>query len=541
MTEIDEGTGTECYYPVVLGVFSVTDKMRGGSGKTPWLVLLALGVAIAAIQIASGAYSAEFDGYPDEAGQFVSGLLVYDYLTQLPHGNPVDWAAQYYLHYPQIGLGRWPPGFALSEALWWLVARPSRWSSLVLVGAFVWVAAAVFYGLARRIASSWIALSATLLLIAAPAVASSFCTVMADAPCLLASVLVLEFTVRLMERPSGGPIWRIAVTLALALMMKGSALLLIPIPLTAFLIATKQRSKYLLGLGIGVVLVVAAAAGLYWANPTIFDAMRWIAGASTLIPWEGKLALHLAGYGVDVLAAIGAYFALVRRRPAAVVAALALASIVLLSLGLRAMQEPRHWIILIPAIVLLALEAISQLANSRARLALMGVLALAFFPYDLRRQHAEGYDAMAAKIKLPSRMLISSTSGGEGPWIAAIAVREKRPASVVVRASKVLAASGWNGEGYRLLTDSGDQVLIRLDELGIDTVIVQQAAGLKAPPHQQLLQAAISGSRAWGPVETGVGAFYQWSRLKPPEVPRKALEIELNSPFLKKVRESSSR
>jgi hypothetical protein len=42
-------------------------------------------------------------------------------------------------------------------------------------------------------------------------------------------------------------------------------------------------------------------------------------------------------------------------------------------------------------------------------------------------------------------------------------------------------------------------------------------------------------------VETGVGAFYQWSRLKPPEAPRKALEIELNSPFLKKVRESSSR
>ena len=521
----------------MLGVFPVSDKMPAESLKTRLLMLLALAIAIVTIQITSGAYSAEFDGHTDEAGQFVSGLLVYDYLTHLPKGNPIDWAAKYYLHYPQIGLGRWPPGFAISEALWWLVWHPSRWSSLFLVGTFTWMAAAIFYGLARRIASIWVALAACIVLIATPAVASSYCTVMADAPCLLASVLVLAFTVRLMETPSKALILQTAAVLLLALLMKGSALCLVPIPLLALVITSRSRTKYLLGLAIAFLLSAGAIAGLHFLNPALFLALRGISGASTLVPWQGDLALHLIGYGFDLIAAIGVYIAVVSRRPIALAAALAVVSIVFVSYGLRAMQEPRHWIILIPALLLLALESSSRLGTTRARFALLCLVGMAFFPFQLRRQHAEGFRTLAAKMQLPSRMLISSSGIGEGPWIAAITLREKRPASVVVRATKALASMGWNGEGYRLLTDSSAKVLTRLDELGIDTVIVHEPPGTTSPPHQRLLQEAMSASDAWQPAQTGIASFHQWARVKPPGVPRKPLEIELNSPFLRRVSE----
>ena len=144
---------------------------------------------------------------------------------------------------------------------------------------------------------------------------------------------------------------------------------------------------------------------------------------------------------------------------------------------------------------------------------------------------------MAAKIRLPSRMLISSATFGEGPWIAAVALREKRPASVVIRATKVLASMGWNGEDYRLLVDSPRAILTRLDELGVDVVVVHSPAGEAAPSHQTLLLTALSGNDAWQAIGTGVVSFQQWSRVKPPAVPRKPLEIELNSTFVPAIHE----
>ena len=331
--------------------------------KARWIVSLALGLAIAAMQIVSGAYRAEFDAHPDEAGQFVSGLMVHDYLTRLPSGNPLAWATGYYLHYPRIAIGRWPPGFAMSEAIEWLVWPPSRWSAIALVGAFVWAAAAVFHRLASRIASPVTALAASLLLIAAPVVAFSYSTVMADAPCLLASVLILDTTARLMERFRPALLWRCAAILLLALLMKGTALCLLPVPFVALLAQHKDRGKLMRRAGVAALIAAIAGAAIYVARPNVIHALRSLAGANSGLGWRGDLALHLVGYGFDLLALIGVWFAIAHKRPVALAAASALVLILIVSLGLRAMQEPRHWIILIPPILLLAIESLSQLAT----------------------------------------------------------------------------------------------------------------------------------------------------------------------------------
>ena len=513
------------------------DLMLPGTLKARWIVVLALALAIAAIQIVSGAYSAEFDAHPDEAGQFVSGLMVYDYLTQLPSGNPLAWATRYYLHYPRIAIGRWPPGFAISEAIGWLAWPPSRWSAIALVGAFVWAAAVVFHRLASRIASPVIALAASLLLIAVPVVALSYSTVMADAPCLLASVLILDTTTRLMERFRPALLWRCAAILLLALLMKGTALCLLPVPLVALLAQHEDHRKRWRLAGIATLFAAISFAAIWLAYPDVFQTLRALAGANLGLPWSGDLALHLVGYGFDLLAVIGIWFAVAHKRPVALAAAAALVSILTVSLGLRAMQEPRHWIILIPPILLLAIESISHLATTRMRLAVLSLTALAFFPFHISWQHSAGYRAMAAKIRLPSRMLISSATLGEGPWIAAVALREKRPASVVIRATKVLASMGWNGENYRLLVDTPSEVLTRLDELGINVIVVHSPAGAAAPPHQILLLNALAGSDAWQATATGVDSFQQWSRVKPPAAARKPLEIGLSTTFVPTIHE----
>ena len=61
------------------------------------------------MQIWVGAYRTERGNFPDEAGHFMNGMLVRDYLTDGLGENPMQFARQYYLNYPKIAPGMWPP------------------------------------------------------------------------------------------------------------------------------------------------------------------------------------------------------------------------------------------------------------------------------------------------------------------------------------------------------------------------------------------------------------------------------------------------
>ena len=73
----------------------------------------------------------------------------------------------------------------------------------------------------------------------------------------------------------------------------------------------------------------------------------------------------------------------------------------------------------------------------------------------------------------------------------------RRPTSVVIRASKALVSEGWNGENYHLLTKTPEEIETRLDELGIEAVIVDTEAQQKIPLHQLLLEQTVKGSETW--------------------------------------------
>ena len=73
------------------------------------VVFCALFLAVIAAQITAGAYHGERDNYSDEAAHFMNGLLVRDYLRDGLGQSPVKFAEEYYLSYPKIAPGMWPP------------------------------------------------------------------------------------------------------------------------------------------------------------------------------------------------------------------------------------------------------------------------------------------------------------------------------------------------------------------------------------------------------------------------------------------------
>src|SRR5581483_5919113 len=90
------------------------------------LGVLALFTVITAIQFASGAYHSDFDADYDEASHAVSSLVVHDYLVHGLGTNPIAFAEDYYVHYPKVAIGHWPPVFYGSEALWMVAFGRSR-------------------------------------------------------------------------------------------------------------------------------------------------------------------------------------------------------------------------------------------------------------------------------------------------------------------------------------------------------------------------------------------------------------------------------
>ena len=109
---------------------------------------IALVLAVVLLQIESGAYRSDFDANDDEPGHVVSSLMIRDYFASGWHVSPLRFAEEYYIHYPRVAIGHWPPGFHSCEAVWMLAFGRNRTAMLSFVAAaeaalilsvFVWL------------------------------------------------------------------------------------------------------------------------------------------------------------------------------------------------------------------------------------------------------------------------------------------------------------------------------------------------------------------------------------------------------------------
>ncbi len=101
------------------------------------------------LQWLTGAFTAEFSGYPDEASHYMSGLLVHDYVAAGLPAGPMKFAQNFYLHYPYLAIGHWPPFFYAIEGAWMLLFSPARVSVMQLMALITTLLALATYRLAH--------------------------------------------------------------------------------------------------------------------------------------------------------------------------------------------------------------------------------------------------------------------------------------------------------------------------------------------------------------------------------------------------------
>ena len=485
------------------------------------------------VQVSGGAYTAEFDGYPDEASHFMTGLMIRDFLVQLPYRNPVQWAEQYYVHYPRVAFGHWPPLFHFVEGVWWLLLPPSRVTAMLLIGLIGLAAAVCFYRIARKVAAPPLALFTACLLVATPVFQNGAGQVMSELPSLLPGVLFLDALIRFLERRSKGVAVELGIYAGLTLLVKGTGVSLFPAPFLALLFAGSWRSATR-AIVVSVIALVTVSAAWYVLQGSARDLVLTWAGIDWSLPWSVAPGIRLAGAGCAALAVLGMCTLLEKRTPVAAASAAVVLLTAVTSFFLRAMSEPRHWILALPGILLLSLVCIRRMLEMRSAwlryttAAVAATAALVLFPWTHYKQQPVGYEQFAEQIKQPARMLVSAASPSrEGSWIVLASLREPRPSSVIVRSTKSLARLSFNARHYRSLIETREKTEERLDRLGIQTVILDE---FRPPPkvllHHVLLRETVASSSSWKQCAKS-GPLSAYCRVKPPRFEPEPLTIDL--------------
>jgi len=487
-----------------------------------WLCFFA---AALGLQRYDNAFSGEFGSYPDEAAHYVTGLMFHDYFASLHFFSPVQFAENFYVHYPKVGIGHWPPFFYVLQGIWTLIFSTSRTSVMFLMAALAALFAFVLYLVLKEKLGGTVSFAAGIVLLALPAVQAQSAMVMADIPVALFSLLAAMSFGRFLDTERSFDVLAFGVFSAIAIMTKGSAFALALLPLIAIPLSRKWRLFRRLSLWGSAGIVLAVCGPWYWftrrmqagawnhANPV----MKYSLAAVPFYLWQ---SVKIMGWGLLILGAIGVVI-IVRqllRSPetgkpeengmwAAMIGLFAGA--VTLPCIIPTGLEDRYLLPAVPVAVAFAVAgakyAVSQVSPRRAQPAATAALLIIVFVatgLSFPRTRPHGYRTVARTLVSNPRLrhsviLICSDADGEGMLVSEIAMLDYRPDHVVLRAGEVLARSDWNGSNYRLLLTSTSQIRAYMDSIPVSAVVIDGSvpnSSLKA--HQTLLQRTVASDAA---------------------------------------------
>jgi Dolichyl-phosphate-mannose-protein mannosyltransferase len=472
----------------------------------------------------SHAFTSELSGESDEAAHYVTSLLVRDYVAQGFPGTPLHYASNYYLHYPKIGIGHWPPLLYTLEAGWMLLFGDSRASGLLLILTMsVGIAFLLYRTIVREFGSYWAGAAAGALYLCIPVIQMYGRMIMADMPVAFFTVLATLIWAEFMTTGSRGAALRFGLCSAAAILTKGNGYALVFVPPVAILITRRWRLlvNRSLWLAVALIGVLTVPWNLYTRKlivPTLqhpFGPQFFLQGSAYYL----ENLLLLPGLAITALALIGLTVKVILPMKSGVAPLWASAAALLVGNQLfhslvPAGFERRYLLGSVAILVLFMAAGIDWLASwvrigrmrRRDTVAILAALVAAVFflnVFYIPTKRAYGFDEVARDILnnpafAHSRILCSSGGDGEGLLIAEIAGREHpRPNHIVVRASQVLARMGWNGQHYRLLVHTPEDVERVLADIPADIVVVDRTPELWFPPHQQLLLETLHRDPRW--------------------------------------------
>jgi hypothetical protein len=465
-------------------------------------VLLGL---VVTLQVAGGAYASGFGGYPDEPAHVVTSLMVRDFIAGLDFHHPLQFAQQYYLHYPKVAIGHWPPVFYGALGIWFLIFDASRGTALMFIAVVAAATASIIYLTGKRLIGRSAGVLAAALFVASPLVQESSGRVMTEHLSTLGMLVSTLCFARFARAGRIGDGLAFGAIAAVAILTHANAWALGFVP--GITIALTNRWHLLRRPGLWLAAVPVLVFCVPWYVLTLHMAEDGLlAGGSrfwTQAPDFGRSIYAALGFAVLLFASIGLWTTRAQIMGRAEVAnewaslAGLAAAAFLLHCIIPTGADTRYMVAVVPSIVLFSaagIDAIAQRFSGRRsmnvfRIGLSLALTAAFcmesfaLPLQLRN---EGYailvrDVEARVFGAPQVWLVSSDSTGEGCLVAEVALQEGRSKSYVLRGKTILAGGDWLWNNTEDRFDTSEKLATLLDELPVTIVVIDD----RVPPEQQ--------------------------------------------------------
>ena len=487
-----------------------------GRGRSIGLFLAVMALSIA-LQWEGGAYRVALGEHGDEPAHFVTGLMVRDWVAAGFPRPAIRYAEDYYLHYPRVAFGHWPPMFYIFQAAWELVFPPSGAGVLLLIAVLTAVFCLRTAHAVERYAAGWAGPPAALLLLAMPPVIIYSRMIMAE---VLLSWLCLEAVLAFAEWMDA-PGWRAAGLFAFwataACLTKVTAVWLAPMVALAILFSGRwkllaEKSLWCAGLTVAILTLpwyFLAPGALHQASPDDTGIAITAGKPVSLmrLPHRLKEAAELFGIvikwmGPILLAAFYGMWSFWRRgRAIGSAAAASLAGMMLMRFSVLATGfEDRTVMPLVAPLLVCAAGAIPLMTRFPvASVAALAAFASANLLTTLPKQDVPVESAVVASMRPEYKdavLMVASDAFHEGAFIAAIATGESpRPGHTVLRASKILARATWNANRYTLLTRDTVESMALIERIPVGLLVMESDPRRWKRPHMKLLARTIAAHR----------------------------------------------
>lgn len=483
------------------------------------VVFCALFLAVIVVQVAVGAYQGERDNYSDEAAHFMNGLLVRDYLRDGLGENPIKFAEEYYLNYPKIAPGMWPPLFDVVLGVVALPGWPPFGAALVLLAfATAWTA----WRLYRIVMAGGSRLGATLvasLFVFTPIVVDMTSVVMLD---IVVAAFALEATywLGLFFRTEN---WRHAALFGLfsacCCLTKANGVSMVLVPPLLMLITGQFRLLRHPGLYVAACIVVVFAvpplAISYRLDSAIGDFGP--VGVPQVVARLGFYATYMwrqLGTLPSILSLIGFIHVMRGRRAenselfvfGSAMSALVAAAFIFHAVNPHMVFAGRYLTLAVAPLLALAavgIDTLSALIQSPQRrrtsqAVLVTTVVITFFaarPATASRASGDfraTVEFLEARGLAGRRVLIVGDENGEGAFVSEVAIRHPSPPATIIRGSKLVASDDWAGHNFRMLFSASTDLMRELEDLHVDYLVVDTSVNQAAVPYRGQIDELIA-------------------------------------------------
>ncbi len=391
----------------------------------------------------------------DAPSHAMNGAFIHDFIAAAPFGNPMGWAIKYYLQYPAISIGLYPPLFPAAEALMFSLFGVSHFAAQATVSVFAGLLALAIYNLARMRLPPVAAIGAAVMFLGLPGVAFWGRQVMLEVPAMCLAAWSMFFLIRYIERGRALALYGSVFALILALYTKQTFAFLVP----AFVLSliwgcswrvALRRELWITAFGSVILLLPLAALtlkfGMMNANlATGVDSTAPSRFSLQSLLWYGADLPNAAGWPVLILAIVFvALWSVMKGRRHDPLIAVLLTSFLTgyLFFTMIALKDGRYTLHLLIPLGIMAALAVHEIAPRRWGAPLTAALGAGLFLFTLATQTVprvdgfrEAADLVTAHAPRDSTVLFYGQRSAA--FVFDLRARGSRPDLRVLRAEKL--------------------------------------------------------------------------------------------------------